>query len=397
MPRINTNDNDVEIIDWLIEEGAQITKGADLVEVTTSKAAMILEAPVSGFVEKLAKKGDVVAVGKPICKITSKMTTSLTIEKSQNEIGYLPTDEVSKFQTISKVEHNFLRLSKKAKTIVANDKINEESLSGLGLVSKKVLENQLKLRAKTEPLSAEPIVKTNITDASTTDQFANLRFENIDRNKKFEIKALTAGQSGNINSSLTVVFESAKVREALKKTKAFNSQILPIIIYELAQAIKGSPKFNSFYENEKIYFYQNINVGIAIDLGLGLKVAVIKNANQLMPIEIFKYLTEYSLKYLKAELTIEDISDGTITVTDLSGQNILHFQPLINQRQTVIFGIGGDIEMPNHPMSITCVFDHRVLAGRDVGDFLSKLKKNILYISSNLTVFYGCSITHMLS
>jgi pyruvate/2-oxoglutarate dehydrogenase complex dihydrolipoamide acyltransferase (E2) component len=261
-----------------------------------------------------------------------------------------------------------------------------KSFEGAGLVTAKSL---------LPPVQPDPQInaKANVQDPKTVvpksaevPPFPNLKSEKVNRNKKFEIAALTAGQSGNINSSLTIQFNSDKVRATLRSLKVLNGQMLPLMLYELAQCLKISPRFNSFFFQENIYFYDHINIGVAMDLGEGLKVGVIKDANLLMPIDIYKILTDYSMKYIKNKLTVEEVSEGTVTVTDLSGDNILYFQPLINQNQTIILGFGGDSHLPGHPMSITGVFDHRVLSGRDVANFIVDFKKRILsYESQNFT------------
>jgi 2-oxoglutarate dehydrogenase E2 component (dihydrolipoamide succinyltransferase) len=67
-----------------------------------------------------------------------------------------------------------------------------------------------------------------------------------------------------------------------------------------------------------------------------------------------------------------------VTVSDLSGRDILQFQPRINQDQALAVGIGADTSLPGRPMTLTAVFDHRVSSGRAVADFLTGVRTRLL-------------------
>jgi 2-oxoglutarate dehydrogenase E2 component (dihydrolipoamide succinyltransferase) len=257
----------------------------------------------------------------------------------------------------------------------------------MGLVSVEVIEAKLGIRKP----SVVPANRSTL-DSSDYKNRQNalvtnpeLRSEKVSKSKKLEISLLTAGQSGGINSSLTVQFNSASIRQTLQELNSLNGQMLPLILFELARLLEEYPAFTGYYENEKIYYYDRIDLGLAIDLGKGLKVPVIRGANQLSPTELLEAITDFATRYLDNQLSVEDLTGGTITISDLSSENILHFQPLVNQNQSVILGIGGDSSIEGYPMTLTIVFDHRILAGREVALFLNALKSRLLsYQLTNL-------------
>lgn len=399
LPRINVNDNDVEVVKWLAKDGDQVEKGGDLVEVSTSKATVILESPASGFVKCHFAKGDVVSVGKVIASIFDTLAEA----QAYKPVSAVEAPQAAVQQSISagggqtisivaaQASFGFNRISKKAQAFIAENKIDPKTLEGRGLVSVRSLMGKMKPAACAVPAEAampapnrsQPTFPTETTDVPPD---PSLRSEKLDKIKKLEISALTAGQSGNINSSLTVQFNSDKIRSTLKSLNSLNGQMLPLMLYELSRLLESNPLFTSFYYKDKVYFYDRINIGVAIDLGEGLRVGVIKDANKMMPIDIYRALTDYAMKYMKGKLSVEEVTGGTITVTDLSGDDILHFQPLVNQNQTIIIGFGADSKFPGYPMTITGVFDHRVLTGREVSVFLTELKRRILtYESDNFS------------
>ncbi|HEU0118092.1 MAG TPA: 2-oxo acid dehydrogenase subunit E2, partial [Alphaproteobacteria bacterium] len=212
--------------------------------------------------------------------------------------------------------------------------------------------------------------------AASTPQAA--RHERLSLAKQAEVAALTQGESGNINSRHSIFFNSASIRERLMADQALGGNIQPLILYEIAQLLKSNPQFTSYFSDNAVHYYDRVDLGVAFDLGKGLKVTTIREADQLKPIDFAKKTLDIGMRYLRNALTQEDLSGSTLTVTDVSGLNILHFHPLINGHQSAIIGIGGDAAQPNHPMAIHITFDHRVMSGREVGTFLGELRTRIL-------------------
>ena len=113
-------------------------------------------------------------------------------------------------------------------------------------------------------------------------------------------------------------------------------------------------------------------------MGKGLKVVKIENADILMPVDFYAKSLESGLRYMRNKIKLEDMVGTTITVSDLSGMNIMYFHPLINGYQSAIIGIGGDASQPGQPMTINMTFDHRVSSGREAASFLNELRSRIL-------------------
>ena len=79
------------------------------------------------------------------------------------------------------------------------------------------------------------------------------------------------------------------------------------------------------------------------------------------------------LAYTSGEITLEAASGGTFTVTDLSGEGVFSFQPLINQRQSAILGVGAEFLAPGGSegfYQLILTFDHRLTEGRAAAQFL---------------------------
>lgn len=365
-PRINPNDDQVGVLGWHVTDGDYIEAGAELVDLETSKAAVTVEAEIAGFVWTVAKKGDIVKVGALICRVADSADEAAVIEPvPMTSPPSGETRDAARTGTYSS-----LRLSQAAAKLVEELALNAEDFAGAGLVTVgAVIATQPNLLRSSVPDRALQTVGT----ASIL-----TRSENLSLSKRAEIEALATGESGLINSTLSIYFDSATIRARLAQAGTFDGNIQPLLLYEFSRLLQQWPQFTAYFDMNRIHFYDRVDLGLAIDLGEGLKVVTLKNANTLLPRDIFDKTIDFGLRYIEKRLGADELTGSTITVTDLSSLDILHFKPLINGRQSAILGIGGDGTQAGHPMSINMTFDHRVANGRDAATFLRELRTRML-------------------
>jgi pyruvate/2-oxoglutarate dehydrogenase complex dihydrolipoamide acyltransferase (E2) component len=144
--------------------------------------------------------------------------------------------------------------------------------------------------------------------------------------------------------------------------------------------LRKYPVFNAFYDDGKVQYYEAVNIGIAMDAERGLKVPVLTNADHRSIAEIRMEVENFVLSYLDDTLPVQALADGTFTVTDLSGEDVHSFVPLINQGQAAILGIGAEYFQPGHVdgfFNLMLAFDHRLTEGRTAAAFLKDLRDRL--------------------
>jgi pyruvate/2-oxoglutarate dehydrogenase complex dihydrolipoamide acyltransferase (E2) component len=425
VPRVNTNDDEVELVHWYVEDKQFVEVGQEIADVESSKAVMSIESEATGYILTSAKVGDSVGVGAPLATIYGELaeleadlngsvvasatpnfstpvskptpqpvvTNGVAETKLESAPEFIPEIENPQQDLVTatvKPSFGFTRFSPSAKEYLKQNDLDASQFEGMGLVSVEAIEQILCKKSQPSTPSNNGMAAPATRDHSntvvpSTPSNNNLRSEKVSKAKQIEISLLSAGQAGGINSSLTVQFNSAGIRQTLAETGSLNGQVLPLILFEFSRLLEEYPVFNAYYEAGRIYYYDRVDIGLAMDLGKGLKVPIIRNANLLSPVEIQETVTNYATQYLENRLDPSDLMGGTVTVTDLSNEGILHFQPLLNQNQAIILGIGGDSGIDGYPITLTIVFDHRLSAGREVASFLNELKKRLLsYALSNL-------------
>ena len=162
-----------------------------------------------------------------------------------------------------------------------------------------------------------------------------------------------------------------------------NVTINDIILYTVSRVVKSHKMCNAHYFDDKMVFFNNVNLGVAVDTPRGLMVPTIFNADQLTIGEISAQAKEKSAACQQGTISPDQLKDGTITVTNLGSLGIESFTPVINPPQTCILGVnclttafklvdGQPVAYSSMSLSLTA--DHRAIDGAPAARFLKDLK-----------------------
>lgn len=367
VPNINTNDRQVEVVKWLIDNGGHVEAGAELVELGTAKAVVSIQAEHSGFISQKGSVGEYLPVGQTL--VTYHKTQAEALAQSQAAKVSAPEASSTTASVKSEGKFGFLKFSAGAEQYIAQNKIDTSMFQGMGLVTTDMIQETLNPQLKSKKAD-------NCKPGAAQKKSAlapSLRSTKVSGLKNAEIEALSTGAEGTINCTLNFTFLSQALRQRVQRENLFDGIILPIILFELGKLLPEHPLFTSFFEDGKIYHYDKVNIGLAMDMGKGLKVVNLAGADQLLPQQIYSKVVDFSMKYLENTLEMDHLMGSTVTVTDLSTYGVETFTPLINGKQSVIIGIGSTTKAPGAPMTFSVTFDHRVLSGRDIGVFMTTL------------------------
>lgn len=336
------------------KNGGKVKEGNVILELETSKAVFMVEAEKEGYVRYFCKEGDDVAVGAVIARIYD----------NKEEIEMVRNDDV----TVSCSKTLF---SSAAMRLIEKEKLDKNVFSGRDFVSLEDVQNFL---SSTHVKEGENGLKDADYETGNLISSGQVRLQNISKAKQLEILSLTDIQSANMNCVIaTVVNVGGILKFVQRQLNYLNDSLLPIVVFEVSRLLKEFPEFNSFFTKGGIALYNTVGIGLAVDIGQGLKVVKIANADQKNIKEIESEILLIANKYLDKKLTLDDVSGITFTITDLSKDGVVFFTPLINKRQSAILGISSVDEMLNRCI-LTLTFDHRVSEGKRAAEFLNLLK-----------------------
>lgn len=159
-----------------------------------------------------------------------------------------------------------------------------------------------------------------------------------------------------------------------------------IMIRACALTMKEHPYINSSFDGKNIILHNDMNIGLAVEAENGLIVPNMKNVEKADLLEISQTVNALIEKARTAKISLDDVTGGTFTITNLGPFGIESFTPIINQPECAILGISAAINTPvvvdnkiviRPMMSLTLVADHRVIDGAFAARFLNALKERL--------------------
>ena len=193
------------------------------------------------------------------------------------------------------------------------------------------------------------------------------------------------------NAAHMTVFEEVEISELDRIRKKYKDHFkdenikityLSFIVKAVALALKKHKSLNAEIDMEKgvMMYKKYYNIGIAADTEKGLVVPVIKNADKLSIKEIAMEIQMLADKARDGKLSLDDMKDGTFTITSYGSIGGLFAVPVINYPQAGILGIGRISKQPivkddkldiglMLPLSLSV--DHRIADGGETSRFIN--------------------------
>lgn len=365
VPQDSVNDTTLTVVGIIFNSGDFIKKGQTIIELETSKAVLTIETEVEGYIYYHCTIGQDVEVNKLIVEIfdnpiqSNNLSASTIIDKVINESRI--ENEKQNAPTI---------FSNEAISLIKTNNLKETIFNDLYFVDKKIVEDKLGISQKVEKIE-------RVKETTNSVKFDNTVIKKVSSSKIVEIEYLSEVQACGLTSTLDIQINMVNFFESVNPHIEFlKGSPLPIIVFEVSRLLKKYNLLNSYFDNNHLYIYNDINIGIAIDINQGLKVAKIQNTDTFSIKDIDHKLFTLANLYLDKTLTKDDLTGSTFTITDLSGTGIYSFRPLVNKFNSAILGIS-NVDKGSNKMILNMSFDHRVTEGKYVAEFLSELKERL--------------------
>jgi pyruvate dehydrogenase E2 component (dihydrolipoamide acetyltransferase) len=156
-----------------------------------------------------------------------------------------------------------------------------------------------------------------------------------------------------------------------------------LLVHIVARVLRKHPLVNSTLHGDQIVLLDHINIGVATDTPEGLIVPVVKGADVKLLDDIDTQIKDLAKRARAGKLTLDEVTGGTFTITNLGMLGIPQFRAIINPPEAAILAVGSIVKRPvviddgihiRPIMVITCSADHRILDGVSVAKFLQDVK-----------------------
>ncbi len=435
MPKMGESIMDGRILKWYKKPGDTIGRDETLFEISTDKVDTEVPCSDAGVVvELLFGEGDTANVGDVVARIETDASNAKVVKDGRGQKAEGKNEKAKDENTESKLEEKPVQETKQetsTETKTADAKGNDGFYSPLvmniaskegvsmqelgtingtgqgGRVRKQDVFAYVEQR-KTSPKKPEQKTET-VTKPKTTEPMPLLESSpeltalyNIPGVKVIPMDTLQSKMAEHMVMSVhTSPHVSAiaecdmsavdKARKAMSgefmRTEGFKLTYMPFICEAVVKSLRDFPLVNSSIDKNNILNKSFINIGIAVAMDKGgLIVPVIKNADSKNITGLARDINDLAKRARIKKLTLDEIQDGTFTITNYGIFGNIIGTPIINQPQMAILGTGaikkravvveteqGDSIAIKPIMYLTLAFDHRLIDGALGGKFVMKI------------------------
>ena len=425
MPKMGESITEGSIIKWLKKVGDTISKDEIILEISTEKVDSEIPTPVAGtLVEILANEGDTVDVGKTIARIETEAGDAPAVDKSKEvkeeatapepepapvESAPEPVAPAAEQKSAPSASDSNRFYSPVVLNIARTEGISSQELdqvpgSGIsGRVTKKDVLKYLETRGTAAPVAAPATAPApaapSIPAAAGSDGIEVIAMDHI-RKKIAEHMVHTAHTSPHVGLYIDVDMSNVSTirdrnKNAFLRKEGIKLTYMPFISEAVARTLRELPYVNASIDGDNILVKHFVNLGIAVATEKGLIVPVIKNADILNLTGLARAINDLATRTRDRKLKPDEVSGGTFSISNFGVYGTKIGFPLINQPQVAILGVGAlkkqavvinDAIAIRPIMSISLMFDHRLIDGALGAQFLQRVAQNLEAYDPNLTL-----------
>ena len=179
--------------------------------------------------------------------------------------------------------------------------------------------------------------------------------------------------------------DAEALRAAAKAAAAVHDEsitVTDVLLAAISAALEAHPAFNATFEDDVHRLHDEHNLCVAVDVEDGLIAPVIRGVGDLEIDDLARERATMTERALSGEYTMDDLTGGTFTVSNLGLLGVESFDPVINPPQIAILGVNALDERPvarngevvvRRTLPLSLSFDHRLVDGADAARFLETL------------------------
>ncbi len=360
VPQINANEDTYVIQEYYSSEKQAVNAGDLIAALSSLKAVADITTDFSGYLHLVKIEQDEVKIGETLALIFDTLDEYEKYLEKGGETAL--SDNKPQEYTITKLAQEFFQ---------ANGLTHEE----LASLNKKVIKkSDLELLLK----------KKELTD---------IKYQCLSGNQKKVAETVSESYKTIPHAFLLQKVDCSKAHaRMIKLTKEFGTvigfgEVIAVILSEIYAYFPLF--FSSLADENKVVLPKGPNIGITYDVGNGLFIPVIKTSQATSVEEVADVLLEYKMKALRGAFSSENLSDGTISISLNTDNDVVAVLPIILPGQTTMLSVGAvmkelafDIDDKNkiiekEYLNLGIAYDHRVVNGFQVMEFMQAIKRKI--------------------
>jgi 2-oxoglutarate dehydrogenase E2 component (dihydrolipoamide succinyltransferase) len=414
MPKMGESVMEGTVLSWLKNVGETIEEDESILEVATDKVDTEIPSTHAGVLKEiLAKEGDVIQVGKPICVIETEGDAKASapapapvadaVKQAEQILETAVASASSNGHSIDvpRTSDSGKFYSPLVRSIAKQENISVaelDSLSGSGAEGR-VTKNDIlafveqrksgaPARVSTAPIG-RPAPQPMPISISGEDEIIEMdRMRKMIAERMVQSKAISPHVTSFVEADVTTMVKwRGKMKQTFQDKYGQALTFTPIIIEAIVKAIRDYPMINIQVDGDRIVKKGVVNIGLAVALPTGnLIVPVIHNADKLNLLGLTERVNDLAKRARENKLKPDELQGGTYTVSNVGSFGNVMGTPIIMQPQVAILALGaiqkkpavietpeGDLIGIRHKMFLSHSYDHRVVDGALGGMFVRRV------------------------
>ncbi len=395
-PKLGWATEPVELVEWKAKEGDRVEQGSIVLVVTTGKITSDVEAEASGYLHILLEEGNQAPIGSAVGLIAETREELEKVQKeSPKEIAVSAAEsEETLPEAVSPVQavvpepvqtrgEGRIRISPLARRLAEERMIDIATIVGTGPQGRIVREDVEQAIEAKQKAEVTPDIHQGKRVKSTRPLKGMQKAIAEHMHRSLQVSAQVTVM-GEIDASALVKWRQSLVAQA--ETVGAKVTYTDLFVFIVARVLKEHSAVNSSLIDNEIKLWDSVNIGVAVALEEGLVVPVVKDADKKSLAEINQTVRTLVERARTGKLLSEDISGGTLTITNLGalGGGYRFETVILNQPESAIFGTGGiteravvrDGQIVARPiMTYYFTYDHRVITGAVAARFMADVTK----------------------
>lgn len=390
---------EVEIAQWLVEDGDYVEKDQAIAEVDSDKATLELPAEASGIITLKAEEGEAVAVGQVVCLIDTDAAKPGGDDKEKEESAEEEVTEERK-QTESKADSDKAEPKKEEPSKSSTPSQQQDKTYATGTPSpaaKKILDEK-GMDAKSVSGSGRDgrITKEDAVQAKASMGTPGPGKRGESRKKMSMLRRKVAERlvSAKNETAMLTTFNEVDMsaiyelrneyKEQFKERHGVGLGFMSFFTQAIVRALDLYPDVNSMIDGDFQVKYDFKDISIAVSGPKGLMVPVIRNAENLGFRGIEDEVKRLAIRARDGQITVDEMTGGTFTITNGGVFGSMLSTPIINPPQSAILGMHNIVDRPvavngkveiRPIMFVALSYDHRIIDGKESVGFLVAVKE----------------------
>ena len=402
MPKLSPTMEEGQISSWVKAEGESIEENETIAEVDTDKATMEMTSLEAGTLLKiLVPAGENARLGQTIGIIGEKgedFTSLLKEVESELPANGSASPETASVDapdtapeptpvapptpsTISPASNGRMIVSPIAARMASENNINLRSIAGSG-PNGRIIKRDI-----------EKILERGTSASGAFSQTVDVKNASAYREEPTsQMRRVIAQRLGESIGPIPTFYLTVEVEmdNAIELRRHINQKIAPekisvndIIVKIASMSLMEHPFVNASYQDDKIRFYEDADIGVAVAIDEGLITPVIRGANKKGFVQISNEIRELAGRARDKKLQPDEYTGATMSISNLGMFGIKEFTAIINPPEAAILAVGratpsavvrdGEI-VKRSIMHVTMSCDHRVVDGATGAKYLQTFK-----------------------